>query len=258
MSFNQTSDHTLELYINSSSDGIQGSSSLSNWTTNFPVPANLESGRYNLAVSSASIANTFPQFHSTERKVRVNTVEFNLSRDAVYSNTGAFTTALTSQMDASSVELVLSVDTLTQRVLLTNDGAGNATIDLAEPYLEFWKKMGYVDTGATELVLTPAQTLLLPYVASLIPTQRVHITCDSIVNNSITPSINNRPIMCCVNIESNFGSYSTQVYPYLYKHDLVSQNSLYTLKFGVYDDKSRLLEMMGGSVNLSILLSKAD
>lgn len=253
MSLANTSDKTLELYINNSVDKISTNDNLTSWQTIFEVPIPLEDINYKLSVQSASIANTFPQFHSTERKVKINSSVITIPRSRVFNNTSDFLVWLSSQFDNVSLDVNMSVDIDTKTVTIENNHSDNITIDLSPTYLPFWRKMGY--TGyETSKVIEPLQTLQLQYVPSLIPTQRVFITCDSIVNNSNTPTIDNRPILCCINITGGFGTYSYEVLPYVYEHDFIKIRTINSLRFQVFDDKYRPLEMRGGAVLMSLIL----
>jgi len=257
---NQTQDKSAEVYINSAVDKTNINDTLSNWTSFFDIPVELENNaQYGLSVKSASICNTFPQFHINETIFKINSIELQIDDDRIFTNTGALCSYLTTLCSTASIDLEFKLDAPTQRIRLVNNTAGNIIIDLNDTYLPFWKKLGFqysLSVSLPSLTISSQDDVLLKYIATLIPTQRVFIICDDVIPNSSYPTNNNRPIIASVDLMAGYGAYNYLVEPFLYEHDLRFRHAFNSLSFSVLDDKYRPIQMRGGSVNLSLVVKK--
>ena len=258
-----THDFSSEIYINSATELDDFNNSLSNWTSKFPIPIQLDKDtQYALSVLSCSISNTFPQFHPTEQKFKLNAIELTVDTNVVHNNTTELCQYLTNLCTVGGVNMVFSFDSSTKRIRITNDEAIDVELDLSAEYLPFWKKIGFnydAKRSLTGVTLTPSDDILLNYVCRLIPTQRVFVTCNQIVGNSYYPTTSNLPILCQVDFTGGYGSYSFNERPFPYEHDLVYRTTFSSLQFSLLDDQFRpLTDMKGGSVNLSLVVKKVN
>jgi hypothetical protein len=257
---NQTRDGSVEIYINSAVDKTNVNDTLSEWTSYLPIPIEIENNKaYGLSVKSASICNTIPQFHATETKFKLNNTEINIDNDTIFTNTSNLCAYLTTLCDTASIDLEFKLDPKTQRVKVINNTAGGLMIDLSEPYLFFWKKLGFqydLTLQLPSITIEAGGETLLKYIATLIPTQRVFIICDEVVPNSAYPTDNNRPIIGSIDLMAGYGAYNFTVEPFLYEHDLRFRHAFNSLSFSILDDKYRPIQMRGGSVNLSLVIKR--
>lgn len=258
----QTHDFSTEIYINSASDVGRLSNTLSNWTTQFAIPVQLDQNQeYAMSVMSAAISNTFPQFHETETKFKLNSTEFVVDDNVVHANTTAMCQYLSNLCAGGGIALVFTLDSATQRIRITNSTASNVVLDLSPEYLPFWEKIGFEYDFQRSLIgvtLTPSDDTLFNYICRLVPTQRIFITCNQIKNNSYYPTNSNRPILCQIDITGGFGTYSYNERPFFYEHDLSYRKGFSTLSFAVLDDKFREMKMRGGNVNISLVVKKVN
>lgn len=258
----RTHDYSSEILINSASDKVNLNDTLSNWSSNFPIPIQLEPNvDYSMYVSSASITNTMDQFHSTELNFKLNSTVITIDPEIIHKKTSKLCLYLSDLCSLAGEDLLFTVDSNTQRILIKNMSGADLTIDLASQYLPFWKKLGFRydnSVSLTELVLTDQQQVLLKYIARLISTQRVYISCDQIKNNSYFTTNNPRAILGSIDIVSGYGSYNTYEAKFIYEHDLVYTNNFQYLSFQVYDDQFREIELRGGGVNLSLVVKKTN
>jgi hypothetical protein len=257
---NNTRDKSLEVYINSAVDTTNINDTLSNWTSYFQIPVDIQPNEsYGLSVKKAAICNTIPQFHKEERTFKLNNFVVSIDGDRLFTNTVQLCDYLTSLCSSEGIALNFSVDDNTKRVKITNGSGSNLVIDLANPYLAFWKKMGFqydlVD-NLPSITITPNDDVKFRYIAKLIPTQRVFIVCDEVIPNSSYPTNNNRPIIGSIDLVGGYGSFNFSVEPYLYEHDIRYKHAFSSLSFSILDDQYRQIEMRGGSVNLSLVIKK--
>ena len=257
-----THDFSTELYINSANDKRYLKNTLSNWTTVFPIQVALDPNiDYSISVMSASVSNTFPQFHEQENTFKMNDKIFVVDNTIIHTNTTALCVYLTNICAAQSLAVSFTMDSQTQRIKITNTTASDVVIDLSKQYLQFWEKIGFnydVQRSLTGLTLTPADDVLLEYICKLISTETVYITCNQIKGNSYYPTDSNLPILCSIHITGGYGVYSVNERPFFYEHDLLYRSSFDSISFSVLDSKFRPLEMRGGGVNLSLIVKKVN
>ena len=258
----RTHDYSSEILINSASDKVNINDTLSSWSSNFKIPIQLEPNvDYSMYVSSASITNTIDQFHPTELSFKLNSTVITIDPEIIHKNTCKLCVYLSNLCSLQSEDLLFSVDTNTQRIIIKNMSGSDLTIDLSSQYLPFWRKIGFRydnSVSLTELVLTDQQQVLLKYIARVTSTQRVYIACDQIKNNSYYPTDNNRASLTSIDIVGGYGTYNTYEAPFIYEHDLVYTNSFQYLTFQVYDDQFREIELRGGGVNLGLVVKKTN
>jgi len=257
---NKTRDGSTEIYVNSAVDKTNLNDTLSSWTSYFDIPIELESNKtYGLSLKSASICNTFPQFHQTELTFKLNSTVITVNDDIIFSNTTALCSYLTTLCDTNQIDLEFKLDPATQRIRIVNEMPSTIVVDLSEMYLPFWKKLGFQYDLTAQLPSISIEAngdVLLRYIATLIPTQRVFIICDEVIPNSAYPTNNNRPIIGSVDLMAGYGAYNYIVEPFLYEHDLKFRHAFNSLTFSILDDKYRPLKMRGGSVNLSLYVKR--
>jgi len=257
---NQTRDGSIEIYINSSVDKTNLNDTLSEWTSYLPIPVEIENNKsYGLSIKSASICNTIPQFHETETKFKLNSTELIVDDDTIFSNTSSLCAYLTTLCSSKSIDMEFKLDPKTQRIQLINNTNLSVVVDLTGQYLNFWKKLGFrydLQDQVPSVTIEAGGDVLLSYIATLIPTQRVFIICDEVVPNSAYPTNNNRPIIGSIDLMAGYGAYNVAVAPFLYEHDLRFRHAFNSLSFSVVDDKYRPIKMRGGSVNLSIVVKR--
>jgi len=258
-----THDYSTEIYINSNTELKNLNNTLSDWTSTFSIPVQLDKDQeYAMSVMSAAVSNTFPQFHPTEQTFKLGSSTFTVDDNVVHSNTTALCQYLTNLCVAGGLNMAFSLDSSTQRIRLTNNTANDVSLDLSPEYLPFWKKIGFnydVKRSLTGVTLTPADDVLMNFICRLIPTQRVFVTCNQIKNNSYYPTDDNKPILCQVDLTGGYGSYSFNERPYPYEHDLIYRTTFNSLQFSLLDDQFRpLTNMRGGSVNLSLVVKKVN
>jgi len=232
---NQTRDGSVEIYINSAVDKVNVSDTLSEWTSYLPIPVELENNKaYGLSVQSASICNTFPQFHETERRFKLDNTEIVVNDDIIFTNTANLCSYLSELCVNAGIDALFTVDGATHRVRIKNNSSSTVVVDLGEPYVNFWKKMGFrydLVESLTSVAVEAGGDILLRYIATIIPTQRVFIVCDQVVPNSSYPTDNNRPIVCSIDLQAGYGSFNFAVSPYLYEHDLRFRHAFNSLSF---------------------------
>ena len=257
---NQTRDGSIEIYINSAVDKVNINDTLSSWTSYLPIPVEIENNKpYGLSIQSASICNTFPQFHESETTFMINQTAFTVDDDIIFTNTGNLCSYLTTLVDGGGLDVEFKLDPKTQRIKITNNTSSGILIPIQEPYLSFWKKLGFqydLSQQLQHISIEAGGDVLLKYIATLIPTQRVFIVCDEVVPNSAYPTNNNRPIIGSIDLLAGYGAYNYTVSPFLYEHDLRFRHAFNSLSFSILDDKYRPLKMRGGSVNLSIVVKR--
>ena len=199
-----THDFSTELYINSATELNNLNNTLADWTTKFSIPVRLDPNQqYALTVLSASVSNTFPQFHETEQKFKLNSVVLTVDDNVVHTNTTALCQYLSNLCVANSLNMSFSLDSPSQRIRITNNTSGDVDLDLSQEYLPFWRKIGFnydVKRSLTGVVLTPSDDILLNYICRLVPTQRVFVTCNQIKNNSYYPTDDNKAILCQIDL----------------------------------------------------------
>jgi len=257
-----THDFSTELYINSALELNDFKNTLSDWTTKFRIPVRLDQNQdYAVSVLSAAVSNTFPQFHETELKFKLNSTVITIDDNVVHTNTTALCNYLTNLSIGSGVNVNFSLDSATQRIKITNNEAIDVVLDLASEYLPFWKKIGFnydYKRSLSGVTLTPSDDVLLNYICRLVPTERVFITCNQIKNNSYYATDDNKAILCQIDLTGNFGSYSFNERPYPYEHDLAYRNTFQTMSFTLLDDQFRKLKMFGGNCNISLVIKKIN
>lgn len=255
MTLSQTHDQTYEIYINSSVDTTNLNDTLSQWTSYFDIPLEVAHGKYGLAVKSIAVCNTINQFNDKNNKFKINNNEYTVEIDRVYQSTTSLCSYLTSLVSSENIDF--SVDIQTQRVRIENNSGTTKTIDLTGNYLNFWKKLGFKYDTNTQPSSVDINNTLLKHVATLIPTQRVYLTCNNVVPNSYYPTNSNLPIIGEVNLQAGYGVYSLFQSSDYYYHDLNANNSLTSLSFSLLNDKYEPIKTInGGSVNLSLLIKK--
>jgi len=257
-----THDFSTELYINSALELTDFKNTLSDWTTKFRIPVRLEQNEeYAICVLSAAVSNTFPQFHETELKFKMNAIEVTVDDNVVHTNTTALCNYLTNLCSGEGLSVVFSLDSATQRIRITNNEAVDMTLDLSEQYLPFWRKIGFnydYQRALSGVTLTPSDDILLNYICRLVPTERVFVTCNQIKNNSYYATDNNKAILCQIDLTGNYGTYSFNERPYPYEHDLAYRGTFSTISFSLLDDQFRPLKMFGGNCNLSLVVKKVN
>jgi len=257
---NQTRDGSIEIYINSAVDKVNVNDTLSSWTSYLPIPVEIENNQtYGLSVKTASICNTIPQFHDEEKTFKIGTTELTIDDDIIFANTASLCAYLNNLMTAQSILLSFALDPKTLRIRLTNNSSGTIDIPLNEPYLSFWKKLGFrydLIQNLPNVTIEAGGDILFQYIATLVPTQRVFIVCDEVIQNSAYPSNFNRPIIGSIDLISGYGAYNYVVEPFLYEHDLKLRHAFNSMSFSILDDKYRPVKMRGGSVNLSLVVRR--
>lgn len=257
MTLAQTYDKSYEVYINSSVDTVNLNDTLSNWTSYFPIPLNLAYGKYKMAVKSAAVCNTIDQFHDRNNKFKINSTVYTVETDRIYSTTSTLCTYLSNLVSGESIDFSLDPDT--QRVRVVNNSGTTKTLDLTGDYLRFWKKLGFRYSSTTTPNTIDLNDILLQHIATLIPTQKVYITCDEILPNSSYPTNSNRGILTDISLQAGYGIYTAYQPSTFYFHELRVNNSLSHLSFQLLDDKYEVIkDLKGGSINLSLIIKKVD
>jgi len=258
----KTHDFSSEILINSASDQVDLTDTLTNWSSHFPIPVQLDPNvAYSLYVSSASITNTIDQFHKTELQFKLNNTVITIDPDIVHQNTSRLCVYLSNLCATNNEDLLFTLDPTTHRIKIKNTSGADLTLDLSSQYLPFWQKLGFrYDTleSLSQLVLSDQQEVLLKYICRRIPTERCYITCDQIKNNSYYPTNNNKAILASIDIVGGYGTYNTYTAPFIYEHDLIYSNTFQYLSFQVLDDQFRPIELRGGGVNLSLVVRKTN
>lgn len=255
MSLSQTHDKSIEVYINSAIDKTNLNDTLATWTSFFKIPVPLAHGKYGIAIRSLAICNTIDQFNDKNNKFKINDTEYTIEIDRVYQSTKALCTILTTLV--SSENIVFSIDAETQRVRVKNNSGSKKSIDLTGDFLNFWKKLGFRYDIKSQPNSVDINDTLLKHIATLIPTQRVYLTCSNVVPNSYYPTDNNRGIIGHVDLQAGYGVYSLFQPSEFYYHDLNDNHSLNSLSFSLLNDKYEpIKDLNGGSVNISLIVKK--
>lgn len=253
----------IEIYINSEIDKLP-SETPSNWTTYFNQRIELTgSNTYELQVQSISIPNVFSAFNSVERNIEYSyanqaTQYLTIDAERVFQSLSDLTTYLTTLFND---EIEFSINPITQRmkiknttantVFLYNDGANHA----------FFNKLGFskaLNNVAGRIQILAGDEVEGQYLPVLISTQRVYVTCDQIINNSITPSKSTPSILACVDLNGSFGSFSNYIQQNnnFFKHIITSTSNLNYLSFSLLDDHYEPIELLGSGVRLSLVLRR--
>lgn len=268
MSITTTKDHSIEVYINSSTDK-QSSDTTSNFRAifpqNIPLPGDMT---YNLNVISVACPYTMPQFNTDQRSIRfeVDSVPetYQINKAIINSSMDDLCTYLNGLLNPSSTNVSFSVNSSTQRLVMKNEST-NKTVSFSVDgdYGNFWLKMGFsqtqLDAGDLTIVNSGGVKYSVEgdYLPVLVPTQRVYITCGNIKNNSFIPSVStNPPILCTVDLFGGFGSYSLFENDdnKFWVHDLNVSGNLNSLQFGILDDRYKPVELLGGGLLLSLVI----
>jgi len=255
-----TEDKTLEVYINSSIDKVNTTDTLTDWVSYFKIPVAISPNEtYGLAVKKSAICNTIPQFNKVERVFKLNNTVIEIDGDRIFTNTQNLCLYLTALCSSNGFSLSFTIDDNTKRVRLTNNTTSDIIIDLAQPYLSFWAKIGFqydLTLGFSNVTIEPSGDILLKYITKLIPTQRIYICCDDVIPNSSYPTNSNKGIISSIDLLGGYGSYNFSVEPFLYFHQIKYTHAFSSLSFSVLDDNYRPIELKGGSINLSLVIKK--
>lgn len=255
----------IEIYLNSEVDKLP-SETPSRWTTFFNEKIELVgSQKYELQVQSVSVPNVFPAFNSKERQIEfsfsgepIQSVEVDKSR--VYQSISDLVLYLTSLL---GTDIEFSINTETQRMVIKNNSGKTVYFYNDGDNHMFFKKLGFTkamnNVSGRIQILAGAQ-VEGEYLPVLIATQRVYITCDQIINNSITPSKSTPSILACVDLTGSFGSFSNYIQQNnnFFRHIITSTSNLNYLSFSVLDDTYEPIEMLGSGVRLSLVLRKME
>lgn len=263
MSF--TTDNTIEVRLNSElgTDRVSGGTSAS-WTTRFSSPVTFNPNEFlHMAVRNASAPNTCPQFATNELSYSVlqegeSEEVLTVDQTTVWNSTTEFLAALQTALNAlTTVDVTVALDTASKRVSITNNSAGYLRLNRGD-YAPFWDKLGYTESQETSsgyIEIASLGVLLSEKVTRLIRTQRYYICCTNTFKNAKTADNDFSEILCTVDIENEFGSYSSEQYNYLYWHQLNDSNSVPSLTFYLLDDQRREIEYLsGGGVCMDLLL----
>jgi len=258
----KTHDSSTEILINSSYL-VDLNDDLSRWTSYFQTPVSLEPNKqYGISVNSASVSNTFPQFHEQETTFKLNSTVITVDNDIQHQNTTALCVYLSNLTIQSGIDLMFMLDAPTQRVRIKNNSGADLTIHLDPVYLPFWKKLGFkydLKRSLSNVVMTDQDTILLQYITKLISTQRVYVCCDQIVNNTYYFGTNNKSVLCSIDITGGYKAYSYMKQTVPYQHDLTYSQNFEYLSFSLMDDLFRpLKDMRGGGVNLSLVVQRLN
>jgi YD repeat-containing protein len=254
----RTTDNTIEIFINSATDKVNLNDTVSKWTTFFEIPIEVD-GASTLAVHKASILNSLPNFHADERTFRLNSTTLTVDKNIVFTSATTLATYLISLTTNAGFDITFAIDADSQRLRITNNDTADLVIDLADVFLPFWEKMGfkYDDASALPSITLPQDDdVLFLYLPIVISTQCVYIVSNAIVPNSNYATDSNRAILCSIDFDGGFGRYNCFDSKFLYKHDLITKHNFNSMSFEVLDDKYRPVDMFGGKVGLSLILSK--
>mgnify|MGYP005841228185 CR=1 FL=1 len=259
MSLQQARDNSYEVYIKSSKDK-NPTDTLTNFTARFNIPVMLGNGNYEMALQSLAVCNTIPQFKSDNNKFNLGINEYSIDLNTVFNNATELCTELTNL--SSSYNLVFSLDALSKKIKIQNNDVAVRTFDLSQQnYRNFWNKIGLETTiNSTQLEVQPSESVILDNIPFIIATQRVYLSCNEIVSNSVynSGSSGSKGIMSYLDINTSYGTYSTYRDNTFYFHDLITNNELSSLTFRLLDDNYEEIENLnGGSVNISLIIRKA-
>lgn len=255
----------IEIYLNSEVDKLT-SETPSKWTTQFNEAITLVgSQKYELQVQSVSVPNVFPAFNSRERQIEynyagMNAVRLTLDKDRIFDTFSEMTTYLSGLFNN---DIVFSINPQTQRLKIQNTTASTVFFYNDEDFHWFFRKMGFtksLNNVSGRIQILAGNEVEGEFLPVLISTQRVYVTCDQILNNSITPSRSTPSILCCVDLTGSFGSFSnyTQQNNHFFKHIVTTSGNLSYLSFSLIDDTYEPIELLGSGVRLSLILRKKD
>ena len=254
------SDRTYEIYLNSKYDK-RDADIVSNWTTEFPQISLDPNKTYQIALSSAQIPNSCPQFHISETHFRIGDgVDF---YDVYYDNSKVFSNVpdmlayVSSLMSDKITGVTVSQDTDSKKTKITNNSGSDLVLDFNhEGSINFFGKLGIVYNQ--NAIIANTTSIISSYYPSLIGTARFYVACSDVKNNSYTGKnygVNSLPILKGLNVNVGFGSYiNFQSNNELYYHDINTSNTLNSLSFSILDDRMRPIDLNGGSVLMSIFL----
>ena len=263
MSF--TTDNVIEVRLNSEVEGDRGvGGTTSDWTTVFSNPVQFTPNDFlHLAARNASAPNTCPQFATNEISYSVlqegETVQvLTIPQTRVFGSTSDFLTYFQTALNAlTTVDVTIALDADTKLVSITNNSAGYLRLNRGI-YAPFWNKLGFTaaqETASDYIELASLGVLLSRKVSRLIRTQRYYVCCKNTFKNAKTANDDFSEILCTIDIENEFGSYSSEQYNYLYWHQINDSNVLSGLSFYLLDDQRRPIEYLsGGGVCLDLLL----
>ena len=251
-------DTTYEIYLNSEFDK-QFNDTVSNWTTEFTsIGLNPNKG-YQLALSSAQVPNTCPQFSEFEKhfKFTDGTTTYSVSYDnsKIFNNVSDMLLYVSGLFSSRISGVVVSQDADSKKTKITNNSGDDLVLIFNdESSKSFYRKLGFEYDGNTT-VLT-AQNIISSCYPSILGTSRFYIVCEEIVNNSYSgKNYKNWSIFKSINLNVGFGSYCNfQSNNELYYHDLNVGSSINNLSFRILDDQFRQIDLNGGGVMMSLFL----
>ena len=253
----------IEIYINSEVDKLPNETP-SKWTTFFNERIELKgSEKYELQVQSVSVPNVFSAFNAKERLIEYTyeneaAQNVEIDKNRVFQSIGDLTTYLTGLF---SNAIVFSIEAETQKMVITNTSAKNVFLYNDGDYHAFFQKLGFTkafNNVSGRIPIQAGDSITSEYLPVLIATQRVYITCDQILNNSITPSRTTPSILACVDLTGSFGSFSNYIQQNnnFFKHIITSTSNLNYLSFSILDDTYEPIELLGSGVRLSMVLRR--
>ena len=258
------SDNTIEIYINSLIDK-RAQDTPADFLVDFDTSLRLiNQAEYQIAVKTAAAPNTCPQFAQNELISTVlqegqSNQEILIQVDRVYASTSDFLTDLQTKLNAlSDVDVTISQDSNTKKVLLTNNSAGYIRLISSK----FWEKVGFTvdqETSQGYIEIASTASLLSAKVTLMIRTQRYFLCCRNVYNNAVTKDNNYSQIIAVIDIEGSYGTYNSEQMNYLWYHDITNSNNIDSLSFYLLDDQRRPIQnLYVGGVQLSLIVKRLE